>query len=270
MKTGYVSTPQGRLYYEETGEGPPLVLLHVGVADLNSWDDQFEVFGERYRTVRYDAMNYARSDTASGPFSNHEHLRAVMDALGIEKAALVGVSMGGGTAIDFTLTWPERVTALIAVAPGLGGYDYANDEALTSAREEINRLDEAGDGAGAIDGIVRLWVDGPNRTPGQVDATVRQRVADAMKVMWERGDPEFEAGELELPAISRLGEIKTPTLVVYGSGDVRALVGASQAVAENVPGAEMAVIEGLGHVPHMERPGEFNRLVMDFLAKNAI
>lgn len=69
--------------------------------------------------------------------------------------------------------------------------------------------------------------------------------------------------------MSRPGEIRAPTLVIYGSGDVRALVGASKCVAESVPGAEVAVMDRLGHVPNMERPEEFNRLVLDFLAKHS-
>jgi pimeloyl-ACP methyl ester carboxylesterase len=176
--------------------------------------------------------------------------------------------MGGGAAIDFTLTYPDRLTALIAVAPGLGGFDYASDTALTTAREEINRVSETGDRAATVELIVRLWVDGPDRAPGDVDPNVRRRMTEMLNVSWDKGEPEHEEQELEPSAMSRLGEIRAPTLVIYGSGDVRALVGASEVVAERVPGAEVAVMAGLGHVPNMERPEEFNRLVLDFLARH--
>ena len=213
-------------------------------------------------------MNYARSDVAAHDFWNHEHLRAVMDQLGIARAALVGVSMGGGTAIDFTLRYPERVTALVVVAPGLGGYPYSDDTALTEARAAIGRADEAGDRDLVVELTVRLWVDGPDRSPEQVNPDVRRRMTEMLNLSWEKGDPGSEEKDLDPSAMSRLVEIKTPTLVIYGSGDVRALVGASQYVAEHVAGAEVTVMEGLAHVPNMESPREFNRLVLDFLAKH--
>lgn len=109
-----------------------------------------------------------------------------MDHMDIRKAALVGVSMGVGTAIDFTLTYPGRVTSLVVVSPGLGGYPYNEDGALTAARAEINAVEETGDRDGAIEFVVRLWVDGPDRTPDQVDAGVRRRMTEMLNVAWTR------------------------------------------------------------------------------------
>lgn len=265
VTAGFADVDGGRLYYEMEGEGPAVVLLHAGIADLRMWDDQFAECAKAYRTIRYDARNYGRSTDADKGFWNHEDLRAVMDHLGIERAALVGVSMGGGAALDFALTYPERVTALVPVAPGLSGFPYDDDKALVRGREEINAAWEAGDRDRTIELIVRLWVDGPERAPEDVDATVRKRVAEMLAVGYDKGDRPEEL-ELDPPAASRLSEIRAPTLVIYGDSDVRALVEASKLVAAGAPGARLAVMAGVAHVPNMEKPGEFNRLVLDFLA----
>jgi pimeloyl-ACP methyl ester carboxylesterase len=265
VPSGFAEVDGGRLYYEVEGEGPPLVLLHAGIADRRMWDGQFPEFAKSYRTVRYDARNYGLSSDATGDFWNHEDLRAVLDALGVERAALVGVSMGGGAAIDFALTYPGRVTALVAVAPGISGVAYDEDEALVRGREAINAAWEAGDREGGIEALVRLWVDGPLRRPEEVDPRVRAQVAEMLALGWDKGERPEES-EIDPPAAARLSEIGVPTQVIYGDHDVRALIGASKLVAENVPGATLAVIAGAAHVPNMEKPDEFNRLVLEFLA----
>src|SRR6266851_3278425 len=115
-QTGFAELNGTRLYYEVAGEGHPLVLIHGGLVDRRLWDDQFDVFAQHYRVIRYDIRGFGNSDVPAGPYSNYEDLYGLLKFLGVEKAYIMGLSMGGGIDIDFTLAHPEMVAALIPVA----------------------------------------------------------------------------------------------------------------------------------------------------------
>src|SRR6266540_3928518 len=104
-----------QLWYEVAGEGPWLVMLHGHLIDSGQWDDQFASFADGYRVVRYDARGFGRSSQPTGPFSFSEDLHALMVALGMDRAFLMGCSGGGPTIIDFALSHPEMARALVLV-----------------------------------------------------------------------------------------------------------------------------------------------------------
>jgi pimeloyl-ACP methyl ester carboxylesterase len=200
----------------------------------------------------------------AGTFAYHEDIRGLLEALGVERTYLMGVSFGARTAIDFTLAHPEMVDALIPVAPALGGYSWS--EETVESMEEADRLAEGGDVAAAVELELRLWIDGPERTPDQVDARVRERVREMNAHNWAIATDAGIPSELEVPAIERRGEIRAPTLVVVGDRDVRDIGRVADLLVAGIPGARRAVIAGAAHHPNMERPEEFNRIVLDFLA----
>jgi len=114
--TGRVAVEGGTLYYEVRGSGPPLVLLHAGGVDLSMWDPQAASLARSFRLIRYDARGHGRSTAPAGPFSTVEDLRLLLGHLGVERASLVGVSMGAGVALDFAATYPNRVGRLVLVS----------------------------------------------------------------------------------------------------------------------------------------------------------
>lgn len=267
--TGYVDVEGARLYYETAGAGHPLVMLHAGIANMHYWDDQWEPFARAYRVVRYDIRGYGKSIMPPGPFNMRDDLYRLMRALGIERAYLMGASIGGGIVVDFALEHPEMVDALIPVVPGLSGGPPPSEEemrqwreverAMTAAREEGN-LD-------LVDEITaRLWVDGPTRTPEQVDPAVRARVLRMLRDN-RAAEPAEEGSPVRLdpPARGRLHDIHVPTLVVLGDADVPGVNVNGDILASEIPGARKAVMHGVAHAPNMERPEEFNRIVLDFL-----
>ena len=261
IQSGIAEVDGARLSYEVAGAGPAVVLLHAGIADSRMWDPQFHTFAQHHRVIRYDARGYGRSEMPPGPFARHEDLYALLRYLGIERAALVGLSMGGATAIDFTLTHPAMVTALVPVASGLGGYQWS--EAIQRYNAEEEAAIERGDMDAVYEVNLRMWVDGPTRTPAQVDpevrGTVRQMLADASTST--EGRPQ----RLDPPAIARLGEIRAPTLVIAGDADVPDILTIADLLVGAIPGARKVAVPGVAHMVNMERPGEFNRLVLDFL-----
>ena len=129
VETGFAELNGTTLYYEVAGAGHPFVLVHGHLLDRSSWDEQFAVFAQRYRVIRYDQRGFGDSGliTKGEPYSDRQDLYELMKFLGIESAYLMGVSGGGALAIDFTLEHPEMVDALIPVTAGVSGFRPSED-----------------------------------------------------------------------------------------------------------------------------------------------
>lgn len=252
-----------RLAYEVRGAGHPLVLLHAGIADARMWDDQIDAFAERYLVVRYDARGFGRSDPAVGAHAPHADLAALLAALGVERAHLLGLSMGGAVALDAALAYPRLASALVLAAARPGGLPPS--QSLRDAWTAVDVRVEAGDVPGAVELELRMWVDGPSRAPGDVAPAVRERVREMNAALFA-GPDEGDPAPLDPPAVGRLAEVSVPTLVLVGDRDQPDVLAAADVLAAGIPGARSVTISDTAHVPNMERPAEFNRLVLDFLA----
>ena len=130
VRTGSVDVPGGSLHYEVAGEGPAVTLIHPGLWDSRTWDPQVPVLVDAaFRVIRYDVRGYGRSSRLTGePYSHVRDLEALLDFLEVPLTILVGCSMGGAIAIDFTLEHPDRVAALVVAASGLGGFEASEEE----------------------------------------------------------------------------------------------------------------------------------------------
>jgi 3-oxoadipate enol-lactonase len=264
--TGFLETNGARLYYETVGQGPAVLFIHAGVADLRMWDAQVEALADRYRIIRYDTRGYGKTEDTDVLYSNRQDARDLLDHLGVDKAIVVGCSRGGQIAIDFTVESPERVAGLVPVCAGLSGFDYENHTPPNeiAAFEQMEALEANG---GSVEEMIELdvkvWVDGFYRN-GQALAHVRDYVRRAMGSAYAK--PKYtQVITLSPPAAGRLGDIRVPTLVVVGEIDTVDTRVVADALVAGIPNALKAVIEGTAHLPNMEKPDEFNRLLRDFL-----
>jgi pimeloyl-ACP methyl ester carboxylesterase len=262
--TGTAEVNGAKLRYEVAGGDEPLVLVHAGIADGRMWGAQMDAFSERFRTVRYDMRGFGASPMVAGPYSHHADLRALLDVLGIERASFVGCSMGGATVVDFALENPERVEALVLVGSAVGGFGF--DEGPPKEWEELVAADERGDLERVSELEVRMWVDGPRRGPEAVDPAVRDLVWE-MNLIALKNEALQIGEELEppTPAATRLKQLQTPTLVLVGDEDRPRTLAAAELLERELPNAQKTVITGTAHLPNMERPEEFSRLVLGFL-----
>src|SRR5258708_11574633 len=273
LQTGFAEVNGTRLYYEVAGTGHPLTLIHGGLVNRRLWDDQFDVFAQHYRVVRFDMRGFGDSGlirAAGEKFSLEKDVYDLLQFLGIEKTYILGLSMGGGISIDFTLRYPEMVDALIPVAMGLSGFEPAEEGLTEEDKTFWVRVDEAlkqHDIDRAADLALRKWTDGPLRSPDQVDPVVREKVRAMTMRNYVRPDvlEEVEPESLEPPAASRLSEIHVPTLIIVGDQDVRSILQIADVLEKGIAGARKVVIPGTAHHLNMERPDEFNRAVLDFL-----
>jgi 3-oxoadipate enol-lactonase len=258
------------LYAEVSGEGPAVAFVHEGIGDSRMWEPQWESYAHSFRVLRLDLRGFGRSPLTPERFSNARDVIETLDRRGFDHTALVGGSIGGRVALEVALARPEIVSALVLVAPGLPGYEWSEDvRALW--REEEAAL-EAGDLGTAVEVSLRAWVDGPRRRPEAVDPAVRALVAEmqrhAFEVQLPAGDGAQE--ELLVPDLAdRLDGIEAPTLIVVGEEDFRDVRAIAERLERELPHARIATIAGAAHVPSLERPRQFDELVLPFLREVA-
>jgi len=259
-------------YYELAGSGSPLVLIHAGICDSRMWDAQFDTFAEAYRVLRYDMRGYGQTDPVDGPYAHYEDLRTLLDHLQLDKVHLVGCSMGGSTALDFAVAYPERVRSLTIVCSEPGGFEDLDENGEPIEEEAPEHWDQIVEAfrLGAYESVaeweVHYWVDGPDRTADQVDPVVRRQVYE-MNVIALRNEA-MELGEnqpLDPPAAERLDAVTCPTQILIGALDQLVMRRAAEFMANNIRGAQKIVIPESAHLPSMEQPARFNQIMLDFL-----
>lgn len=258
----FIDINGGPLAYSTVGNGPPLVLLHGHLGDSRMWDEQIDILSDKYQVIRYDARGYGQSRITGNSVVHHDDLLALLDALGIDQAALAGISGGGAIALDVAANHPERVAALVLIGSGLSGFVPA-PEGENPVIDELRAADERGDKAGVAEGLLKLWTDG-GRTPEQVNPRARAH----LKMMTEHmiDLPRFEEVEPIPATISRLASIAVPTLIVVGVLDRAGIREAANLMAQEMPRAQLALIDDAGHHPNVEHPDEVNILMLNFLA----
>lgn len=267
MTRSFVAVPAGRLLVVDEGSGPPIVLLHAGIADIRSWDTMVpELIAAGYRTVRYDQRGVGGSTTDPVEFSRIDDLLAVLDAAGVGKAALVGNSLGGMLAFDTAIVAPERVVAIVGVGAGLGGFEVEPTDQIRALDAEESRLEAAvpRDPAAIADFDVRVWVDGPGQPPTRVPAAIRDLVYE-MDLL----DPERHQGEarrLDPSANERLGDLRCPVLAVAGELDIPDVVQTARHLQADAPNARALIWPDVAHMIGMEQPERLAAAIVEFLA----
>ncbi|MGH2544282.1 MAG: alpha/beta fold hydrolase [Ardenticatenaceae bacterium] len=255
----------GPLYYDESGNGPALLLLHAGVADSRMWDAQVAPLAEQFQVIRCDLRGHGRSPLPDGLFAYHDDVRLLLDALASERVWLVGASFGARVAVDLCLAYPERVKGMILVSAAISGWEPSGEVELFSEQEDA--LLGAGKLAEAVQLNVEMWVDGPYRSSDGVDPALRSKVAEMQARNFAQPfPPNVALRALDPPAIERLMEIRVPLLVVSGALDVAAFRELSETIAAQVPNARHVVIPKAAHLPSMEAPALFNELVAEFIS----
>ncbi len=265
----FVSSGAARIAYAATGDGPAVLLVHAGVTDRRSWDPLIDALGAGYRTIAYDQRGYGETTYRPEEHSAVADAIAVLDAEGIERAVVVGASNGGRRALHLTLEHPDRVRGLVLIAAGARG---GPDDDVGSFSEDVRALYaayEAAEDGDDLDELNRVeahaWLDGWAAPEGRVQGPVRELFLDMNGRALRAEDP----GDDGTGAIwDRVGEIAVPTLVLIGDLDVVERP-ASEHLAATIPGARFEVLEGTGHLPHLEGHPRALAAVSAFVAELA-
>jgi pimeloyl-ACP methyl ester carboxylesterase len=258
------------LYYEAHGQGTPMVFVHEFAGEARSWDPQVRFFSRRYRAIAYNARGYPPSDVPDDPavYSQQQavdDIRGLMDHLGIDRAHVVGLSMGGYAALHFGLVYPARALSLVVAGCGYGsgGREQANFRA--DVEQTARRFEEGGMAAAAD-----LYSRGPTRVQFMdKDPKGWQEFHDLLTAQSARGHALTLRGvQLTRPSVFDLGDrlekLEVPTLIVTGDEDEPCLE-PGLFMKRKIPTAGLVVIPKSGHTINLEEPDAFNRAVLDFV-----
>jgi pimeloyl-ACP methyl ester carboxylesterase len=246
-----------------------VVFLHTGISDLRSWDEVSDLLSPDMDVVAYDRRGFGVTAYRPERHDQVVDLLAVLDGFGLDEVVLVGNSRGGQIALDFTLTHPGRVSALVLVAPAISGAPGAGE--IEPVEAAIWETLEAAEAAGALDalnlGEIRLWVDGPYAPEGRVGGAARDLALDMNRIALYAADPGYESEALD--AWSRLSEVRCPVLVVVGDLDLVHIRARAEELAARITDGRLLVMEGAAHLPGLEQPAAFATLLRDFLGRPA-
>jgi pimeloyl-ACP methyl ester carboxylesterase len=263
-----VAVPGGKLNVVDEGDGPPIVLIHAGVADLRAWDDVVpHLTRAGHRVIRYDIRGLGRSTTEGVEFSHRADLLAVLDATGVGQAVLVGNSKGGQIVIDTAIESPERAVAVVGVAAGLGGFDGGMTPEEAPVIEEYERVDAAEpfSAVALTDYEVKVWLAGPLQSVDRVSADLRARFFEMDLADNEEGRVRGQQVQLEPPANDRLDEFRCPVLAIAGTLDFSECVATARRLEEGAPNAKAVIWDDVAHMIGMEQPERLADTIIEFV-----
>ena len=246
----YIDRDGVRIYYEDEGRGPALLLTHGYSATLRMWEPQVVALANRFRVIRWDMRGHGASDSPEDP-SAYTHaatvadMAAVLDVAGVDRAAIGGLSLGGYLSLEFHLAYPQRVRALVLCDTGPG---YKKED----ARESWNRYAESFARKYDERGLEALGAGAELRSARHRSAAGLAHAARGILV------------QRDARVIESLPAIRVPTLLVVGSEDKPFITG-MRYMADKIPGSVHAVIDGAGHAPNLDKPAEFNDVLARFL-----
>jgi pimeloyl-ACP methyl ester carboxylesterase len=254
----FLEVDGGKLYYEQCGSAPQaVVLVHDGVLHSAAWDDVWPDFCKHFHTIRYDRRGYGRSPAATQGYYATDDLAAILRHLKVKPVAVVGSSHGGEISINFALDHPEMVERLVLVGAVVGGMPFTKH--FLERGEALGKPLEKGD----VNGAIAAAVKDKYLTASGNDAAKKQ-----MAGILAANPQDLTHPELELPvkpALSRLGEIQIPTLLLVGDADIPDVHAHAGAIEAGIPRARREVVHDVGHLMYLEKPAEFSRIVIQFL-----
>jgi 3-oxoadipate enol-lactonase len=269
----------GNLYYEVTGEGQPLVLIHGLLMHSGLWDDQIAAFSQHYKVIRYDVSGFGKSPIS--PTADSDALLQLLTYLNVQRVYILGLSMGSEIALNFTLNHPDRVAGLVMVSPSLDDFPYSDDASQRWQNFITPVMARNFDEAREV--FLRQVIDGPiSPAAPTVREKARQLMASYTFVNFfppELGDPQVEPNpnsaastediQTEIPAslstTERLHEIAVPTLVMVGDRDQPHVSAVADVLVKHIPAASKVIVQNAAHIINLEQPTVFTEQVLSFL-----
>jgi len=248
----FVEVDGSRLYYEECGTGQKaVVLLHDGVVNSAVWDDVWPTFCKQFHAIRYDRRGYGRSPATKKPYYEADDVAAILLDRKVSQAALVASSHGGNIALSFALRYPAQVSGLVLIGPEAEGFPYSEHFAMSQMAFQ-NAKDPTEIRAQNTYFIV-LGNDAAREH--------LRRLLNAAPQDHKHSDMPLP----EKPVFPYVRDLRMPTLILIGSGDIADNQAVAGALVMVIPGAARVVVPDTGHLMYLEKPDIFSSLVIGFL-----
>lgn len=255
------------IHYEERGEGDPLMLIMGLGADGSLWEDHVQEYEKHFRCILMDNRGAGGSDKPGGPYSTKmmaDDTAGLMDALGIEKAHIAGISMGGAIAQELALNHPDKARSLVLVSTWAKCNNYA-----VTVFEHFRKIRATAQPGDFLE-LLQLWIYAPPFYDGHMD-DLRQGQQDAADDANPMPQHAFSAqcdACIDHDTTGRLDQINVPTLITIGDQDIFTPPAFSQYLHENISGSEIFFLQGCGHAHHWEDLEKFNGKTSSFMQQH--
>jgi proline iminopeptidase len=269
----YAVTPDKvKLHYEEVGRGTPILFVHEFAGDHRSWERQLREFGKHYRCIAYAARGYKPSDVpADADVYSYKHVMrdavAILDHLKIERAHLIGLSMGGYTVLQVALHYPERVRSLVLAGTGSGGERWYTEEFHRRSRDLATQFEREGSAV-----VAQTYGRGPSRIPFELkDPRGFSEFSRQLAEHDAQGSAHMSRGfQGTRPSLydfeKEIRMLTAPALIIVGDEDERCIEPALF-LKEAISASGLTIFPKTGHAVNLEEPDLFNRAVSDFLSR---
>ncbi|HVG40643.1 MAG TPA: alpha/beta hydrolase [Chitinophagaceae bacterium] len=266
--TGTVKAGNLTIYYERTGKGHPVVLLHAGLQDHTMWEEQVKALSKDYDVITPDLPYHGKSTGKDTAILASEVIKILLDSLQLQKIAIAGLSMGASIVQDFITAYPQRVTKVVLLSTGINGYEKIQpvDSVSMAWYPPFEKALTEKDTAKAAAAFTKAWAEGVYRSKDSLGAPVskyvyRTTLANLHKHKME-GWPKLQNNP---PVIEKIATVSLPVLIIDGDKDLPYISVSSAHMAKAIKGSKRVVIKDVAHMLNMEKPEEVNKLLIDFL-----
>lgn len=267
--SGTIAAGGLQVYYEQSGEGEPILFLHAGLQNHEMWKEQVSNLSKDFRVITIDLPFHGNTTGTDTSVLAKDVVRIVLDSLKMEKASIAGLSMGAAVAQDFVIGYPERVNKVIFMAAGINGYEktFPIDSLTLAWYPKFTAALTAGDTAGAALWFAKTWGDGTVQQEGdslvkQASKYVYQTTLATLRRHKLKGWPNLQD---QPTAFDQIATLKMPVLIIHGDQDLPLIAKTSEYMEKNVPGAKRVLLNKAAHMLNIEQPAEVNRLIRNFL-----
>lgn len=268
QQKGYIQAGQLHIYYERTGKGPAIVLLHAGYMDHTMWAKQVTALAATHTVVTIDQPRHGLTQGSDSSILIADVLRICLDRLHIRKASFAGLSFGGASVADFAIAYPERVDKLIFVCSGLWGFQQviAMDSVTKAVFQRSADADSTDDIPTVARAFAKDWAAGPFRDTTQLSHSVYRFVYEhVITTLNQHLNDHWAVFKTDPAQAMEVEKIKAPTLIIWAELDVPYIHAIAQYLHSKIKGSTLHEMMGVAHMVNMEKPSAFNRLVKQFL-----
>jgi len=268
IKSGTIRAGNFQVYYERSGQGDALLLLHAGLQDHTMWSAQVKALSSKYDIITPDLPFHGRTTGNDTTLLAQEVIKILLDSLHLRTVSVAGLSMGAAVVEDFIIAYPQRVNKAVLISAGVNGYEKIHpiDSVSMEWYRQFSKALIEKDTSGAAAEFTRAWAEGIYRRADSLKAPVSQYVYQTtlgnLRLHKMEGWPLLQS---HTPAVESLSKVRIPVLVIEGDRDLPYIAITSRYLEKNIPGARRVVVKGAAHMLNMEKPAELNRLLVDFL-----
>lgn len=267
VQSGFIKAKSLSIYYESTGNGSPVFLLHAGLQDHNMWAQQVSELSKKHQVITLDLPSHGKTSGWDTTFHMGDVLKAVMDSLKISKASFVGLSFGSVCATEMALKYPERVSRIVLAAPGLLGWDkvFKMDEVSKPLLDSLDAAFKSTDTLRQASEFTLVWCVGPFRKSADVKKSVRDYIYSTTLKNLRTHASDYWPRFAETNAAEKISTIKAPVLIINSDKDLPLIINACNYLAKNIKNSKAVTIPNAAHMLNMEQDKAFNRALLDFL-----